>query len=145
MVVRALALSAAADWPLARGEGELVAAWPAPGGRCLCGSYITQRALLRNRITGRRAVAGCCCVRHFPLAAGLFRALARVMADPRRPLGPAAVQWAYGRGFLIPWEQDFALSTWGRRLSARQRAKRLEVHASLFARMAAAGRGVASA
>jgi hypothetical protein len=119
----------------------LVAAWPAPGGRCLCGSHITQRALLCNRLTGHRAVVGCCCVKHFPAVAGLFRVLARVMADPTRPLSPAAVEWAYARRFLTPWERGFALSTRGWRLSPLQRAKRLEVHDALFARMAAAGRG----
>jgi hypothetical protein len=117
----------------------LVAAWSAPGGRCLCGSHITQRALLSNRLTGRRALLGCCCVRHFPAAARLFRTMARVMADPTRPLNPAAVESAYGRGFLTPWARGFALSTRGRRLSARMRAKRLEVHHELFVRMAAAG------
>jgi hypothetical protein len=139
LIVRTLVLSAAGDWPQARGEWELVAAWPAPGGRCLCGSHITQRALLRNRLTGRRALLGCCCVRHFPAAAGLFRALARVMADLARPLSPAAVEWAYGHGFLKPWEWNFALNTRGRRQSAGRRTKRLEVHHDLFVRMAAAG------
>jgi hypothetical protein len=139
LIVRALVLSAAGDWPLARTEWELIAAWSAPGGRCLCGSHITQRALLNNRLTGRRAVLGCCCVQHFPAAAGLFRALARVMADPTRPLSPDAAEWAYGRRFLKEWERDFALRTRGRCQSPRMRAKRLEVHRELFVRMAAAG------
>jgi hypothetical protein len=139
LVIRALALSAANIWPLARGEWELIAAWPTPGGRCPCGSHIRQRALLRNRLTGRRALLGCCCVQHFPAAAGLFRALARVMADPAQPLSPAAVEWAYAHGFLKPWEWDFALSTRGRRQSAGRRTKRLEVHHDLFDRMEAAG------
>jgi hypothetical protein len=117
----------------------LVAAWPAPGGRCLCGAHITQSALLRNRLTGHRALLGCCCVKHFPAAAGLFRVLARVMADATRPLSPEAVEWAYGRRFLNEWERDFALRTRGRCQSPRMRAKRLEVHHELFVRMAAAG------
>jgi hypothetical protein len=122
----------------------LAAAWPAAGGRCLCGTHITQRALLRNHLTGHQALLGCCCVRHFPAAAGLFRVLARVMADPTRPLSPAAVEWAYGRRFLTDWERGFALNTRGRRLSLRQTEKRLEVHHALFARMAAAGRAAPS-
>jgi hypothetical protein len=132
-----VALSAAGDWTQARGEWELVAAWPAPGGRCLCGSHITQHASLRNRLTGCRALFGCCCVKHFPAAAGLFRALARVMSDPTRPLSPAAVEFARGRDFLTAWERRFALDTRDRRLSARQLQKRLEVHRELFTRMAA--------
>src|SRR6516164_3551626 len=110
---RLVALSRAGSWDEAREEWELVAAWPAPGGRCLCGSRITQRALLHNTLTGRRVVVGCCCVRHFPNAAALFRALARVMSNPERPLGPAAVEWAYGRGYLNAWERGFSLDARG--------------------------------
>jgi hypothetical protein len=139
LIVGTLVLSAAGDWPQARGEWELVAAWPAPGGRCLCGSHIRQRALLRNRLTGHRALFGCCCVKHFPAAAGIFRVLARVMAAPTRPLSPEAAEWAYGHRFLNEWQRDFSLDTWGRPQSPRMRAKRLEVHRELFDLMAAVG------
>jgi hypothetical protein len=139
LVERLIGRSTAGSWDEARGEWELVAAWAARGGCCLCGSRITQRALLHNTLTGRRVVVGCCCVRHFPNAADLFRALARVMSNPERPLNPAAVEWAYGRGYLNPWERRFSLDARDQRLSQRQRWKRLEVHGALLVRMAAAG------
>jgi hypothetical protein len=137
---RLISRSYAGSWDEARGEWELIAAWSAPGGRCLCGSRITQRALLHNTRTGGGAVGGCCCcVRHFPNAAELFRALARVMSNPERPLSPAAVEWAYGRRYLNAWERDFSLDARGRHLSPRQRWKRLDIHAALIVRMATAG------
>ena len=74
-------------------------------------------------------------------SAALFRALARVMSNPERPLGPAAVEWAYGRGYLNAWERGFSLDARGRHLSPRQRWTRLDIHAALIVRMAA-GRGV---
>ena len=44
LVVRALPLSAAGSWHQARGEWELVAAWPAPGGRAVSGDKTRAKA-----------------------------------------------------------------------------------------------------
>jgi hypothetical protein len=86
-------------------------------------------------------VLGCCCARHFPRAAALYRSLARVICDFSNPLTTEAVKWAAGRGFLTEWEVCFSLDTRGRKLTGRQLYKRVEVHRSLLSRMAVAGRG----
>src|SRR5262249_38919492 len=59
----------------------------------------------------------------------IFAGLRRVAEDPGAALNPAAIDYAYARGWLSAWERDFAHDTCRKRsLSPRQMAKRHEVN-----------------
>jgi hypothetical protein len=146
-----LVRSVAGNWPEARLEWalQLIYYEDDPPGTCLCGHYpICEHCLLYNRANGNRAVVGNVCVTRFMGmdADAIFRCLRRVAADAGKALSGDAVVYLYRRGLLTDWEKQFCLDTARkRRLSAKQRAKRVEINERVLACVAAAGREAAHA
>jgi hypothetical protein len=136
LVPEILARSVASHWAEAREEWHLDRVYVAPQGRCLCGHRITKHCDIFNRANGNRATVGSCCVKHFlGISSGrIFAGLRRVTRDRGAALSAAAVEYGYDRGWLTVWERGFCLDTIRKRkLSAKQRAKRVEINERLLA------------
>ena len=141
LIERIISLSVAVSWDEAKLEWELsrifFAAADKPG-TCLCGHFpIIECCVLRNRENGHTAIVGNVCVDKFiglP-AEKLFRSLRRIMPDKGAALNAETVEYAFGAGWITEWEWRFYLDTLHkRRLSARERPKRLEVNAKILDR-----------
>jgi hypothetical protein len=144
LVERIIALSVAGAWHQAKQEWEIARIFFADSdapGTCLCGhSPIIEHCVLRNRLNGKIAVVGNVCVTKFLglFSEKLFSALRRVARNPEAALNAETIHHAYARGWITPWEKSFYLDTWEkRRLSARQRAKRVEINCRVLAHTAA--------
>jgi hypothetical protein len=145
-----LSRSVARTWAEARREWELAYVYFAEvPGTCLCGHHpILENCVIVSRENGNEAVVGNVCVTRFLGidSEAVFRSLRRVLEDPTRPLNEAAVEHAYGRGWLNDWEREFLLGTSRKRsLSPRQRAKRVQINRKVLGLVRAAARGGAYA
>jgi hypothetical protein len=144
---RIVARSVARTWDLAKREWDLAEVYFEQGGTCLCGHHpITERCVLNNRLNGRVAIVGNCCVRRFlglP-SEPLFAGLRRVMKNKEAALTSEVIEYAHERGWIDDWQRAFYLDTRERRwISPKQRAKRVEINERVVARMTASGQEVA--
>ncbi len=136
-----VALSTANDWHGAKDEWRLEVVWLEPRGVCLCGhAPITEQCLIRNCINGNAAVVGNICVKRFlglP-SDDIFKGFQRIRRNLTAALAVAAARYAYARGWLNDWEIGFCLNTVQRRtVSARERAKKVEINGRLLTCLAA--------
>jgi hypothetical protein len=151
LVEAILARSVATTWPEAKLEWGLERIFyeDDPPGTCLCGHFpICEHCVLANHKNGNRAVVGNVCVTRFMGidADAIFRCLRRVAANPEKALSGDAAVYFFQRGWLTEWEYHFLLNTARkRRLTARQRDKRVEINERVLACVAASGREVAHA
>lgn len=135
--------SAADTWEKARREWELVDIWidrDEPG-VCLCGHPgIVEKCGLVNRVNGNSAVVGNVCVTRFLGldSKPIFDGFKRVTRDPSAGLSPAAVLYAFRRGWVNDWEKGFCLDTFGKPLTPRQRAVRVGINERVARRFAGA-------
>jgi hypothetical protein len=137
-----ITLSVADTWDAARQEWKLAEvqfADPDAPERCLCGHYpILELCILSNWQNGATAVVGNTCVTKFMgIPSGpIFTGLERIKNDPDAALNVAAVEYAYGKGWLNSWERKFTLDTARRkRMSPYQWDKRAEINAKVIASM----------
>ena len=107
-----LALSAAADWEVARREWSLVDVYESDEPEtCLCGhSPIIEICCLSNKITGHRTNVGNRCVKRFLGFRSdlIFAALKRIRGDVSKSLNADAIVFFRERGVLNNWEYNFA-------------------------------------
>ncbi len=105
---------------------------------CLCGhTPIIEICVLRNRLNGETADVGNVCVTKF-IGLGselIFAGLRRIAGDQNKALNEAAINYAYGQGWINAWEKGFCLNTARKRkLSPKREAKRLEINRLVLAR-----------
>jgi hypothetical protein len=146
LVEEIMALSLAKSWGEAKREWVLSHVfYAASPGTCLCGKYpIIEHCVICNRENGNTAVVGNHCVRRFMglPSERIFAGLRRIASDRGARLGDAVVEYAYAKGWISDWEYEFCRDKRrGRRLSPRQRAKRVEINEKVLerARTQAAG------
>lgn len=108
-------------------------------GTCLCGHYpIIELCVLLNRRNGARATVGNCCVKKFVGLPSdkIFQGIKRVRKDISQSLNAEAIQHAHERRWINEWEKDFYFSVMRkRRLTLKQRAKKLEINDRVLQRM----------
>jgi len=152
LVEEIVARSVAGSWRQAKLEWDLAHVFvtePDSPGICTCGHYpIREHCVIRNRKSGNKAVVGNWCVKRFlGLPSGpLFQAFKRIMKDGGAALNQAAVEYAYGQGWINDRQREFYLDTIRpfyrlKGLSPKQRAWRVEINEKVLAH-AAPGWGV---
>jgi len=136
-----VARSVACTWDDARLEWEVDEVFdvdPGNPGTCLCGHHpIIEHCVLVNRRNGNHTVVGNVCVKKFlSLSADtMFEAFKRIRRDCSRSLNAKAIEYARRKGWVNDWERRFLLDTMRKRkLSERQRAKRLQINERLVER-----------
>ena len=106
---------------------------------CLCGHFpIIELCNLRNKVNGKYATVGNCCVKKFiGLPSDLiFQAVKRVRSDHAKSLNGEAIEYAFGKGWINEWERDFYFKIMRKRnLSEKQRAKKVEINDKFVANM----------
>lgn len=117
--------SVADNWDAAIREWELFNVWTVRyPERCLCThSPIVEICQLRNRRNGQLANVGNCCVKKFTRLESdlIFQAVGRVRWDHSHALNMATIQFAYGRKWITPWEYEFYMNTWRKRVLSPKR------------------------
>jgi hypothetical protein len=139
LVEEIVALSLAKSWGEAKREWVLSHVFFAESpGVCLCGKHpIIEHCVVCNRENGNTAVVGNHCVRRFIglRSERIFAGLRRIASDRGARLDDAAVEYAYAKGWISDWEYEFYRDTpRGRRLSPKQRAKRVEINGKVLDR-----------
>lgn len=121
-----LGRSQATTWELAVREWEPVSIWSEPNGTCACGYYpISERAIVRNRLTGADLQIGRICIKHFmdlPEVEKTFSAISRChRTDSKIP--ERLFTDAYTHGIINERSYDFLKSIHRKRtLSPKQKA-----------------------
>ena len=133
-------LSVARTWDEAKLEWSLLEVYEAEEPEtCLCGHYpIIELCVLRNSRNGAQATVGNCCVKKFVGLPSdkIFQAVKRVRKDTTNSLNAEAIQHAFDRGWINDWERNFYLDVMRRRrLTARQKAKKLQINSLLLQRI----------
>jgi hypothetical protein len=131
LVPEILARSVASRWPEAREEWHLDRVYIGTPGRCLCGHRIVEHCEIFNSANGNRATVGSCCVKRFlGIPSGsIFAGLRRIARNTGAALNEAVIEHASERGWINAWEEQFYRDTIRKRkLSQKQRAKRLEIN-----------------
>lgn len=99
---------------------------------CLCGHFpIIEICTLRNKVNGKFATVGNCCVKKFiGLPSDLiFQAVKRIRKDNQKSLNTEAIQHAYDKGWITEWEYNFSIDTMRKRnLSQRQIDTRMKIN-----------------
>lgn len=118
--------SNSAIWETALSEWDPVSVWSEPDGTCACGYYpISERALVRNRLTGSRLQVGRICIKHFmdlPKVEKIFSAISRCQkTDSKIP--ELLFTDAYARSVINERSFEFLKSIHRKRkLSPKQKA-----------------------
>ena len=106
---------------------------------CLCGHFpIIEICTLKNKLNGKFARVGNCCVKKFiGLRSDLiFRAFKRVREDIQKSLNAEAIKHAYDKGWINEWEYEFSIDTMRKRiLSAKQLKARMQINKKMLANM----------
>lgn len=128
-----IARSHATSWDQAKLEWTLHDVYQAEEPEtCLCGHFpIIELCILRNKVNGAHATIGNCCVKKFlglP-SERIFRAVKRVRADNTKSLSAEAVEHAFNKGWINPWERGFYFDVMRKRkLSSKQAGKKVEIN-----------------
>ena len=135
-----LARSCAKNWDQAKLEWTLNDVYESDEPEtCLCGHFpIIELCNLRNKVNGKYATVGNCCVKKFiGLPSDLiFQAVKRVRSDHAKSLNGEAIEYAFGKGWINEWERDFYFKIMRKRnLSEKQRAKKVEINDKFVANM----------
>jgi hypothetical protein len=106
---------------------------------CLCGHFpIIEICNLRNKLNGKFATVGNCCVKKFiGLPSDLiFQAVKRVRKDIEKSLNSEAIHHAHEKVWINDWEFKFTIDTMRKRnLSAKQLKTRTTVNEKMLANM----------
>ena len=134
-----IALSEADHWARARLEWGIEDIYiQSEPETCLCGHFpINELCVLRNRKNGNCAIVGNVCVKKFMKLPSdkMFAAIKRVNDDATKAFNVELIEHAFDKGWINQWEKDFYLNTWRKRkLSDRQREKRLQVNQKILAK-----------
>jgi len=132
--------SVARTWDKAKLEWSLLEVYEADEPeKCLCGHYpIIELCVIQNRLNGGQVTVGNCCVRRFVGLPSdeIFQAVKRVRKDTSKSLNVEAIEHAFARNWMTQWEHDFYLDVMRkRRLTFRQKAKKLEINERVLQRM----------
>jgi hypothetical protein len=133
-----IARSVAKDWETAVQEWGLKDVYDAEGEpeTCLCGHFpIVEICVLTNRINGKEAEVGNCCVKKFMGLPSdkIFTGLKRVRKDDAAALNIAAAEHAKTKGWVNDWEYGFLIDTARKRkLTGAQLAKRQQINARVL-------------
>lgn len=127
-------------WDMAKLEWSLYQIYEADEPEtCLCGHFpIIEICTLRNKLNGKFATVGNCCVKKFiGLPSDLiFQAVKRVRNDNQKSLNAEAIQHAYDKRWINEWEYKFSIDTMRKRnLSQRQLQTRMKVNEKMLANM----------
>lgn len=99
-------------------EWEHVETYPVEeGGTCICGHFIIDHCVMRNRLNGKTLIVGNCCVKKFT---GInkskhFDAIRRVRKDITKPFNPACLHEALNNRIINEDEYRFYINTWRKR------------------------------
>jgi hypothetical protein len=137
-------MSVANNWERAKHEWrytsyEHVLLCHGQGGACLCRYQpIAHLHTITNRLNGKEAVIGSCCIQQFMgLEALELKSIAQIRADTSRALNASAIDLAHSQGWINDWEQGFCRSTLRKRnLSGKQQEKRKQINELVLARLA---------
>jgi hypothetical protein len=106
---------------------------------CLCGHYpIIEICILQNKLNGKFASVGNCCVKKFiGLPSDLiFQAIKRVRKDNEKSLNSEAINYAFNKGWISAWEFDFSIDTMRKRsLSEKQLQIRVKINEKILSYM----------
>lgn len=135
-----LELSQSENWEEAKREWALHNIYEADEFEtCLCGHYpIKEVCVLQNKLNGKAATVGNCCVKKFiGLPSDLiFQAVKRVRKDDSKSLNLEAITHAYNKGWINQWEYNFSIDTMKKRkLTGNQLQKRMQVNAKMLNNM----------
>lgn len=128
-----IARSKATTWEAAKAEWSLAEVYESDTPEtCLCGHFpIIEICTLKNRLTGKDADVGNCCVKRFIGLPSdkIFQAVKRVRKDSAKSLNAEAIAHAFGKSWINEWERDFYLRIMKKRkLTDKQSAKKTEVN-----------------
>lgn len=86
-------------------------------GTCICGHFIMERCIIRNRINGETLIVGNCCMKKFIHidTSKHFDAIRRVRRDITRPFNPACLWEALVGKIINEDEYHFYIDTWRKR------------------------------
>ncbi|MGP8438927.1 hypothetical protein ACT2FY_27085 [Paraburkholderia fungorum] len=135
-----IARSKATTWDLAKTEWSLAEVYEADKPEtCLCGHFpIIEICTLKNRLTGKVADVGNCCVKRFIGLPSdkIFQAIKRVRKDTSKSLNGEAIAHAFGKAWINEWERDFYLRIMRKRvLTFKQAEKKAEINEKISQRM----------
>jgi hypothetical protein len=112
-----LARSEASVWDFAKLEWALDHVYEADEPEtCLCGHFpIIEICELRNKLNGKGATVGNCCVKKFiGLPSDLiFQAVKRVRKDIEKSLNAQAIEHAWEKRWINEWEYKFSQNSIG--------------------------------
>lgn len=136
-----IALSFSSTWDRAKLEWALHEIYEATEpDTCLCGKYpIIEICILRNRVNGKFATVGNCCVKKFIGLPSdkIFQAVKRVRKDSTKSLNAEAISHAHDKGWLNNWETDFYFDIMRKRknLTQKQATKKVEINEKIAQQM----------
>lgn len=142
--------SSVSDWREAKKEWLLESVQQLERGEdsetCLCGhNPIRELCYISNRVTGKVALVGNCCVRQFlglPSTA-IFKSLNKVAADDSRSLNPRALELLRDRKVIGSVDFENSIATWRKRKhSDSLLALRRQVNAQALAYFRRKGRSL---
>jgi hypothetical protein len=106
---------------------------------CLCGHFpIIEICTLRNRLNGKFATVGNCCVKKFIGLPSdkIFQAVKRVRKDTTRSLNAEAIEHAYEKDWINDWERKFYFDIMRKRnLTTKQAEKKVKINEKIALRM----------
>lgn len=128
-----VARSKANTWDEAKLEWELESVFHEEEPEtCLCGHFpINEICVLRNKLNGKTADVGNCCVKKFMglQSDKIFQALRRIRSDLCRPLNVETIDHAYKNKWINEWEYRFSMDTVRKRkLTPSQMFKRQQIN-----------------
>lgn len=132
--------SVARTWDQAKLEWSLLEVYEADEPEtCLCGHYpIIELCIIQNRLNDCQATVGNCCVKRFVGLPSdeIFQGVKRVRKDTSKSLNTEAIEHAFTRGWITPWEHNFYLDVMRkRRLTFKQKAKKLQINELVLQKM----------
>ena len=139
-------LSVSPTWETAKEEWKLYTIYESDSwDSCTCGHPIKEICILTNKINNAKVQVGNCCVKKFlGLPSDLiFQALKRVKKEIEKSLNIEALSYAKEKNWLNDWEYTFYINIMGKRiLTAKQKAKKLQVNNLILQRMKPPAKGV---
>ena len=108
---------------------------------CSCGHYpIIEVCVIKNKLNNNTTIVGNCCVKKFMGLPSdkIFQSVKRVRKEMHKSLNPAAIEYAYKKGWINPWEYKFYIDTMRKRyhqLSEKQLSIRKNINNKMLLNM----------
>jgi len=133
LIEEIIAISEASTWDRAKLEWSLFDVYEADQpDTCLCGHYpIIEICTLENRLNGRSATVGNCCVKKFIGLPSdkIFQAVKRIRKNSTKSLNAEAIQHAFEKKWISEWEKNFYFNIWRKKnLSPKQAAIKIQIN-----------------